>query len=186
MTAPDPKELLVMKAYALIGIVASNFATLEFRLQFLLSVLVSGQVISPEATILVGNKSFSEKIRVLNEMAILRITKGSTLRSRTAILVRQLENLRNTRNMFIHGYWLVNYPLLLTTGGVSCANPKWQFNAKTEEWNSMTSKEISLEELEDISQSIVHAIDEISSISQALESEHKGGPAYPPQGAGSP
>lgn len=173
MTAPDPKELLVMKAYALIGVVASNFATLEFRLQFLLGVLVSGQVISPEATILVGNKSFSEKIRVLNEMAILRIIRGSPLRSRTAILVRQLENLRNTRNMFIHGYWLVNYPLLLTTGGVSCANPKWRFNAKTEEWNSMASKEISLDELEDISQSIVHAIDEISSISQALESEHR-------------
>lgn len=191
MTTPDPKELLVMKAYALIGVVATNFATLEFQLQFLIGALVSGRVMSAEVMILIGNKSFSEKIRVMNEMAILRIAKVSPLRSRTAILIRQLETLRNTRNMFIHGYWLVNYPLILTTGGVSCANPKWRFNAKTEEWKSMDSKAITLEELENINQSIVHAIEEMSSISKALEAEQKqkaeqAGPGHPPQGVGSP
>ncbi len=173
MDVPDHKELLVLNAYALIGHAASSFATLEFRLQFLLGMLVTGKVISPEVAILAGNKTFAEKIRVLKEMAILRIPKSSPLRGRVTTLVNQLEALRNTRNKFIHGFWLVNYPLVATTGGVTCSDPKWRFNEKTEEWKSMGSESISLKHLETTSRTIGREIDEIQAITKALESERK-------------
>ena len=169
MKTPDEKELLVLQAYALIGHAASSFATLEFQLQFLLGMLVSGKALSPEVAILMGNNTFAEKIRVLKEMAILRIPKGSPLRDRMSKLVHQLNSLRNTRNKFIHGCWLVNYPLVLSTGGVTCSDPKCRFNEKEEEWRAMKSESISLKHLETTSHAIRHAIDEIHAITGELE-----------------
>ena len=55
-------QKLVTEAYALVGAVSTGFATIEFHLQFLLSVLISGKELAPEAMLVLRQKQFGQRI----------------------------------------------------------------------------------------------------------------------------
>jgi len=139
--SPTEREQ-VTEAYALVGAASTGFATLEFHIQFILVLLISSKVVSPEAFISVREKQFSQKIRLLKDLIILRFPATSDLRTKGINLVKQLDALRGTRNLYIHGYWLINYQLLLSTGGVRCSDTRWYFDKKDESWSSMKKHDI--------------------------------------------
>ena len=134
----------VTEAYALVGAVSTGFATLEFHLQFILVLLITSKEASPEAFVTLRERQFSQKIRLLKDLIILRTPQKSDLRTKGNQLVKRLDALRETRNLYIHGYWLINYPLLLSTGGVRCSDTRWRFDKKTEAWTTMETHDIAL------------------------------------------
>lgn len=138
---------VVTEAYSLVGGVATGFSALEFHLQFVLSTLISGNEVSSEAMLAIRQKQFGQRIELLKDLVILRFPRGSKLRAQGIALVSSLNKLREKRNLYVHGYWLINYPLLASTGGVSCSDTKWRFDRKTESWTSMKTYDISLSEL---------------------------------------
>jgi hypothetical protein len=106
-------ERLVTEAYALVGHVATGFAALEFHLQFLVSFLISGKELSPEAVLVIRKQQFAERLDVLKDLARLRLPAGTELRTKTLELIDELNSLREKRNLHIHGFWLINYPLVV-------------------------------------------------------------------------
>ena len=143
----SPSSQSVDEAYALIGKVAVGFSTIEFHLQFLLSLLLTGKEGSAEAVILFGQKQFSQRIRLLKDLVILKFDEGSRLGHEGIELVNSLEALRVTRNRYVHGYWLVNRHLLVSSGGVRCSETKWHFDKSDQAWKSMQPIDIPLDEL---------------------------------------
>jgi hypothetical protein len=137
----------VTEAYALVGAVATGFSALEFHLQFVLCLLISGKEVSPEAILATRTKSFGQKIELLKDLIELRFPKDSDLRRVGSELVAELNALREKRNLYVHGYWLINYQLLVSTGGVRCSDTKWRFDKQAESWKSMQTFDISLDDL---------------------------------------
>jgi hypothetical protein len=138
----------VTEAFALVGAVATGFATVEFHLQFLLSTLLCGKELALEAMLDFRRKTFAQRIEMLNELVASRLPEGTPLRRSGEELVTALTTLRETRNLYVHGYWLINYPLLVSTGGVRCSDTKWRLNPEDESWQTMTTLDISLGDLQ--------------------------------------
>lgn len=105
----EAAQKLVTEAYTLVGAVSTGFATIEFHLQFLLSVLISGKELAPEAMLVLRQKQFGQRIELLKDLVTLRLPKDTDLRQRGLALVAALSALRDTRNLYVHGYWLINY-----------------------------------------------------------------------------
>jgi hypothetical protein len=170
----DSREDAVMRAYALVGRAAADFATLEFHLQFLTSFLISGKHLSPEAVILTRLHTFADKIQLIREFVPFRFPKENPLRARVLKLVDDLSALRERRNFFIHGYWLINWQLIISEGLIRCSDPKWRFDNKTEEWKSMQSHDIRFDELEDLIRSIGATTHEAHGVLKELEKNNGG------------
>lgn len=165
----DPKEDAEMQAYALVGRAATSFARLEFHLQFLSLFLVSGKHLSPEAVILTRRHTFAEKIQLIRELIAFRQPKDDPVRQRVIKLATDLDTLRERRNFFIHGYWLINWQLIFSEGLVRCSDPKWRYDKTTEEWNSMQSHEIRFDELEELIRLIATVTHEVHEVVATLE-----------------
>jgi hypothetical protein len=127
----------VTEAYAHVGAVATGFAALEFHLQFVLSILISGKEVSPEALLVIRSQPFGQKIELLKELVELRFPQQSDLRRLGIELGTELDALRKRRNLYVHGYWLINHQLLVATGGVRCSDTKWRFERRTRSWKIM-------------------------------------------------
>jgi hypothetical protein len=144
----EEQDKLVQHAYALIGGVAAGFSTVDFHLQFLLSVLITGKEASPQALLVLRQNTFAQKIHLLQELLNLNFPQEkSELRSRGKKLVSTLDTIRGKRNLYVHGYWLVNYQLIASTGGVRVSDTKWRYDRKAKSRSCMDSHDISLEEL---------------------------------------
>ena len=76
------------------------------------------------------------------------------------------------RNFFIHGYWLINWQLISSKGLVRCSDPKWRYDKATEEWNSMQSHEIHLDELDELIRVIATVSNEVHEVLTALDVFH--------------
>lgn len=146
----DAQSNAVTNAYALLGRAAAGYAALEFHLQFLLSMLISGHELTAEAVLLIKDKNFSQRISTLREFTLLRIPRNLPLRQKALDLVRDLDAARKKRNLFIHGYWLVNYPLIASTGSIRCSDTHWSFDPEKDNWKSMATTDYPLATLEDI------------------------------------
>lgn len=147
MTDQNQERELVMEAHALVGAVSTGFSSLEFHLQFVLVLLASSKELSSETIILLRDRQFAQKIRLLKDLVNFRFPNGSELRKQGLAIVKRLDALRQKRNLYVHGYWLINYELISTIGGVRCSNTRWRFDKKTENWITMESTDIPLESL---------------------------------------
>jgi hypothetical protein len=144
----EEQAKLVENAYALIGGVAIAFSTIDFHLQFLLSVLITGKDSSPQALLVLRQIGFAQKIQLLQELLNLNFPEEkSELRIRGEKLVSALNNIRGKRNLYVHGFWLVNYPLMASTGGVRVSDTKWRYDKSAKSWTCLESHDISPAEL---------------------------------------
>lgn len=173
----DHREDVVMQAYAMVGRVAADFATLEFHLQFVTSILISGKMLSLEAIILTKRHTFSDRIQTIREFTPMRFNRENPLRERFTSLADELDALREKRNLFIHGYWTINWPLIHSKGMIHCSDPKWRFNKKTEEWKTMGSHGIRLEDLENLVYKISATMTEVHDLLKHLEKGQERGPS---------
>ena len=164
-----------MRAYALIGRTAADFATLEFHLQFLTSFLITGKHLSPEAVILTRRHMFADKIQLIREFMPFRFPNGHPLRERVRQLISDLTKLREQRNFFVHGYWLVNWQIIATERLIRCSDPKWRFDKTKEQWESMESHDIKLTDFETLIRQIGKITHEVHSILSLLENEQMNG-----------
>ena len=165
--SPEAAEI---QAYALVGRAATCFSTLEFHIQFLCSFLVSDKILSPESVILTRRHTFAEKIQLIRDFIALRNPKDDPVRQRVLKLTSDLDALRERRNFFIHGYWLINWQLIFSEGLIRCSDPKWRYDKTTEEWSSMQSHDIHLDELENLIRHIATVTHEVHEVLNTLES----------------
>lgn len=165
----EAADRLVTEAYALVGHVATGFAALEFHLQFLVSFLISGKELSPEAILTTRKQQFAERLDLLKDLARLRLPAGSDLRTRALGLIDELNALREKRNLHIHGFWLINYPLVAFDKIVRVSDPRWRFNKEDESWHSMGTTDIPLDALRDQPRQIAALIDRIHALIQEIK-----------------
>lgn len=154
-TKDDPD---VLRAYALVGVCATQYSALEFHIQFLLSFLHMGNELAIETVVLARNSSLAQKIRLIREFLGIRILSDPDLLEKGLQLVREIEARRKQRNLFIHGYWLINKPLVLS-GLVRVSDTSWQYNEEKTEYHAMGTQDITLPQLEEIPRAIGMLID---------------------------
>jgi hypothetical protein len=162
-------EKLVTEAYALVGHVATGFAALEFHLQFLVSFLISGKELSPEAILTTRKQHLAERLDLLKDLTRLRLPAGSDVRTKALELIDDLNALRETRNLHIHGFWLINYPLVAFDKIVRVSDPRWRFNKEDESWHSMGTKDIPIETLRNQTHQIAQLIERIHALIQEIK-----------------
>jgi hypothetical protein len=178
---PDNEEAAqrrVTEAFALVGAVATGFATIEFHLQFLLSTLLCGKELAFEAMLDFRRKTFAQRIEMLNELVASRLPEGTPLLRSGEELVTALTTLRETRNLYVHGYWLINYPLLISTGGVRCSDTQWRSNPEDESWQTMNTLDISLGDLQKQIEDTGKVYGQIHALIAAIREQS---PPQPPQ-----
>jgi hypothetical protein len=164
----DPKEESVLKAYALVGRAATGFSALEFHLQFLVSALITGKPLAIEAVILTQRSSFAQKIQLLRDFIPIRFIKGNPFREPAIKLAEDLDALREDRNLFIHGCWLINWQIIAAEGLIRCSDPKWRRD-KNEEWKSMTSQDFPFARLEELIKRTISITEEVGQIVHSFE-----------------
>ena len=142
----------------------TGFAALEFHLQFLVNFLISGKELSPEAMVTTRKQQFAERLDLLKDLARLRLSAGTHLRNKTLELIDELNCLRETRNLHIHGFWLINYPLVAFYKIVRVSDPRWRFKKEDESWHSMGTTDILLDTLRNQARNIAQLIERIHAL----------------------
>jgi hypothetical protein len=158
----------VVRAYALLGLCATQFSALEFHIQFLLSFLHMGRECAVETVVFTRRSTFSEKISLISELLRLRLhTQPALLRSGLS-LTADLEKYRDKRNLFIHGYWLVNRPFIMQ-GFLRVSNTRWKYREKEITYTAMDSLDISVTELEGLPREISDLIERTHQLLRTLK-----------------
>jgi len=136
----------VVKVFAQIGLCATQYATLEFHTQFLLSYLHTGKEMSLETVIFTRQASFAEKLKLIKEFAAYRLNKHPDICNKVLALASDIDKQRERRNLFIHGFWLVN-EVVIMEGLVRVSDTKWKYNKDRVEYRAMETTDISLADL---------------------------------------
>jgi len=145
--SPEHDDPSVVRAYALLGLCATQFSALEFHIQFLLSFLHMGREFAVETVVFTRRSSFYQKISLITELLRLRLHDMPQLLTSGIAFTEDLQAYRQKRNLFIHGYWLVNR-FLVMDGIVRVSDTSWEYNDKEISYRAMKSIDIPLSELE--------------------------------------
>jgi hypothetical protein len=137
----------ILRAYAVLGLCATQFSALEFHIQFLLSFLHMGKELSVETVIFTRRANFSQKIDLIEELLRFRLHKNPDLLDRGLALTKDLHSYRRKRNLFIHGNWIVNQFTVLK-GVLPVSDPSWNYKKEDASYKSNTTTEFPIPELE--------------------------------------
>jgi hypothetical protein len=173
-TPPEDEDPNVLRAYALLGLCATQFSALEFHIQFLLSFLHMGREIAVETIVFTRRSSFSHKIALITELLRLRLHDQPEMLAKGISLTTDLQAYRKKRNLFIHGYWLVNRPLILR-GLLRVSDTSWDYNQKEISYTAMDSIDMPLPELEALPGRIGELIDRSHELLKSLKAHYEKG-----------
>jgi hypothetical protein len=149
----DISETDMTRPYALIGMCTTGFSALEFHTQFLLGFLHNQKTLSIETIVFTRSCAFAEKLRLCEDFIKLRSDIFGDLTVVGLTLVKDIDLIREERNKFIHGYWLIS-PFHVAAGHVNVSDPKWKYDKSSNSYKAMDSLSIQLSELEALSQRI--------------------------------
>jgi hypothetical protein len=170
-TLPEKDDPDVVRAYAILGLCATQFSALEFHIQFLLSFLHMGRELAVESVVFTRRSSFYQKISLITELLRLRLHDQPELLQSGLSLTADLQTYRQKRNLFIHGYWLVNRPLIIQ-GLLRVSDTTWGYNEKETSYSAMKSIDMPLPELEALPAKIGELIERSHKLLEALKTHH--------------
>ena len=164
---PD-EDLEVVRAYSLVGMCAAQFAALEFHLQFSLSYFHMRKELSVETVIFTRNSTLKDKLQLIQELIRLRLQQMPDLAKEGIDIIDEIDKVRTERNLFIHGYWLIN-SYLVRDGIVRVSDPKWKYDPKTVSYKAMPNRDIQLQYLKDLCAQVGSLIGKLQSYRKRVE-----------------
>ena len=165
---PQRDDPGIVRAYAVLGLCATQFSALEFHIQFLLSFLHMGSELAVETVVFTRRSSFHQKISLITELLRLRLQDQPALLASGISLVDDLQTYRQKRNLFIHGYWLVN-GFLIMQGLLRVSDTSWDYNKKEASYTAMNTIDMPLVELEALPGKIGGLIERAHKLLEALK-----------------
>lgn len=132
------------KLYETLGELAVAFSNLEHNVLRLLDVLAHGDAFL--GPILLDDLSIYRVLEYMRIYITARLRKDPDLRKRTETLVREVNEVRIDRNLFIHGLWITD-ARLLATGRISCFQYKLRYNKETDLWEYLHDHKFTLDQL---------------------------------------
>jgi hypothetical protein len=170
-TSPEKDDPDVVRAYAILGLCATQFSALEFHIQFLLSFLHMGRELAVETVVFTRRSSFYQKISLIAELLRLRLHDQPELLKSGLSLTADLQTYRQKRNLFIHGYWLVNR-FLIIDGLLRVSDTSWDYSEKETSYSAMNSIDMPLPELEALPAQIGGLIERSHNLLEALKAHY--------------
>jgi hypothetical protein len=167
-TTPDKDDPNILRAYAILGLCATQFSALEFHIQFLLSFLHMGRELAVETVVFTRRATFYQKISLIAELLRLRLHDQPELLQSGLSLTVDLQAYRQKRNLFIHGYWLVNR-FVIMDALLRVSDTSWDYNKEEASYSAMTSIDMPLADLEALPGKIGELIDRCHSLLEALK-----------------
>lgn len=99
------------EAYILIGKISTKFSNLEFGVTSIMEYLINSK--NPAiGAILTKDMSLSKVIELIKKIIPFCFPEDSELSSQLGELLKEVDNIRVRRNLFIHGNWLFDNPSL--------------------------------------------------------------------------
>lgn len=133
--------------YALLGELSVKFSTLEFGISAILEVLIDSN--NPAiGAILTDGHSLNKNLTLITRVIPFKFENNSQIPVRLKALITEVDGLRNLRNLFIHGKWLIDENQL-QNNMVTCFDLRLKSSQKGLVLNRLTEHNISITELED-------------------------------------
>jgi hypothetical protein len=127
-----------------------------------------GRELAVETVVFTRRSSFYQKISLITELLRLRLHDQPVLLAFGIALTADLQTFRQKRNLFIHGYWLVNRPLIMQ-GLLRVSDTSWDYNEKETSYTAMSSIDMPLSELEALPGTIGGLIERSHELLKALK-----------------
>ncbi len=119
------------KLYEVLGELAVAFSNLEHNVLRVLDVLARGDAFL--GPILLDGRSISRVLDYMRTYIKARLRDDPDLRDRAETLVREVNEVRIDRNLFIHGQWPTD-AAMLAGGRVTCFQYKLHYDKETDLW----------------------------------------------------
>src|SRR5205085_2492527 len=170
-TSVEKDDPDVLRAYAILGLCATQFSALEFHIQSLLSFLHMGRELAVETVVFTRRSTFYQKISLIAELLRLRLHDHPELLKSGLSLTDDLQAYRLKRNLFMHGYWLVNR-FVISEGLLRVSDTSWNYNEKETSYAAMNSIDMPLPELEALPAKIGGLIERSHNLLKALKAHY--------------
>jgi hypothetical protein len=130
-----------------------------------------GRELAVETVVFTRRSSFYQKISLIVELLRLRLHDQPELLKPGLSLTADLQTYRQKRNLFIHGYWLVNR-FLIMDGLLRVSDTSWDYNEKETSYSAMNSIDMPLPELEALPAQIGGLIERSHNLLEALKAHY--------------
>lgn len=174
LPSAQKEDPTVVRAYALVGFCAAQFARLEFHLGFSLSYFHMWKEISVETVIFTRNAQLRDKLRLLKELITYRLqSRFADLAAEGVTVVDRIDKIRDERNLFIHGYWLINH-FLTNEGIVNVSDTRWRYDSTDPSYSVMDTREIKLSYLEELGREVGELIEQLQEFRRKVDIATRG------------
>ena len=133
----------------LLGEISIYFATIEHRLIDHLAYLLTKSDITLVSPYILDRLPISQLIKQTQSVAELRLSECSELFEELKAVLKIIEDLRQQRNLFIHGDWFTE-ELKEDSKYITVLDYKPKLDKETGVWKYMNVKKVTREELEEM------------------------------------
>lgn len=130
--------------YQVLGELAVAFSNLEHNVLRVLGMLARGDAFL--GPILLDDLSIYRVLEYMRTYITARLREDPDLRKRTETLVREVNDVRKDRNLFIHGQWFID-DTMLASGRASCLEYKLRYDNETDLWKYVQRHSFTLNQL---------------------------------------
>jgi hypothetical protein len=177
LPSAEKEDPTVIRAYALVGFCAAQFARLEFHVGFSLSYFHMWKEMSVETVIFTRNAQLRDKLRLLKELITYRLKhRFPQLAAEGITIVDRIDKIRDERNLFIHGYWLINH-FLTNEGIVNVSDTRWKYDSTDPAYSAMDTRKIKLSYLEALGRGVGEFITQLEDFRKKVDIATRSGAA---------
>jgi hypothetical protein len=145
---------------SLLGEISICFATIEHRLIDHLAYLLTKSDITLVSPYVLDRLPISQLIKQTQSVAELRLSECSELFDELKAVLKIIEDLRQQRNLFIHGDWFTE-ELKEDSKYVTVLDYKPKLDKNTKVWKYMNVKKVSHEELKEMLDKVKGAFEQL-------------------------
>ena len=145
---------------SLLGEISIYFATIEHRLIDHLAYLLTKSDITLVSPYVLDRLPISQLIKQTQSVAELRLSECSELFDELKAVLKIIEDLRQQRNLFIHGDWFTE-ELKEDSKYVTVLDYKPKLDNDTKVWKYMNVKKVSHEELKEMLDKVKGAYEQL-------------------------
>lgn len=142
--------------FALIGEVATVFSNLSFAVAEIAATLADPSPGSPVGHLVADDRSLARCLQTVQKLSRFRFVHSQDTVTRIAKFCKDVDAVREVRNLFVHGMWNLD-PASLSQGKATVFDPQWKEvkNASvTTEWARKGDKTFTIDELKGVRDSL--------------------------------
>lgn len=151
------------QVYQLLGRLATTFSALEYNITSMLERFMCGSVL--DRPIILDRLSFRDTIDRCKKAARYRFNKRPARLDETLKLLRRVDRVRELRNHFIHGQWVIGDDY------VSVMTFRLRYDQSSDLWEYLVDERMSIPKLRGVRLTVSCLLEDIQKFNQRLDKD---------------